>query len=406
MSFNTWSIFSKVLRQEVEYLYLLRYHQKIDEPNCRLEVYNGPLTSNSFEFITSLSITTSFPVPDLLKLATVTNLGVLEIVGANGEDYSAVGDRLLRSWHLAAVENGAFSVLRIMRLWSHEGLTEKSLTYLNGFPALAVYDVKGCSFRAGAGAEATRIGWKATLAADVLGLLEKACEERALLMRTKLGIRGSTCLEPPSRRLHDGAKVRRIPRADVPELLARRPVSSSVGSDLSSAHKASETKPNAGDLKKEPVRKSKDSQRRSEPLDEAWDLTAYKSFARIGELRNDTDLFKAGVTLGDQAIVGDQLVNSVPVASLRLGKSHSPLKSSSTVHSATRPPQDLAFVRIKVPLQECVPVGESHVSHGGMATNLVGSEPSSTQASLVRREASGIVRNKKRKLEDVLGSFL
>jgi hypothetical protein len=267
MSFNTWSIFSKVLRQEAEYLDLLRYHHKIEEPNCRLEVYTAPLTSNSFDFITSLSITTSFPVPDLLKLSSVTNLGVLEIVGTNGEGYFSVGDRLLRSWHLAATENGAFSVLRIMRLWDHEGLTEKSLTYLNGFPALAVYDVTGCSFRA-----ASTIGWKAIVGADISGLLEKTCKKRAQSLKAGLGSQGTTCLTPFSNWLHGGAKVKRIPRAAVSEFLARRPCSGSDGPDVN----------------------------------EAWDLEAYKSYAWIGELRMDTDLLKAGVALGDQAIVGDQ----------------------------------------------------------------------------------------------------
>lgn len=136
--FNTWSIFSKLLSRDASTMNLLRYHQKIENPSCHLGVYTGPLTSKSFNFITSLSITTSCPVPDLVKLSTVTNLGILEIINTKGVEYIAVGDRLLRSWHIAAVENKAFTVLRILRLWRHEGLTEKSLSYLNGFPALAV----------------------------------------------------------------------------------------------------------------------------------------------------------------------------------------------------------------------------------------------------------------------------
>ena len=356
---------------------LFRYQQEIQRPNCRLDVYTNPLTSNSYDFITSLSITTSFPVPDLLKLSTVTNLGVLEIVNTQGVEYTAVGDRLLRSWHLGAVENGAFSVLRILRLWKHEGLTEKSLAYLNGFPALGIYDIKGCAFGRHAGIQAARLGWKTTLDTDIFGLLQEACEQRTTLMREKFGIQPADHSWDNHERLSEGANVRRIPRTDIAEFLANRPVL-----------------PHFGLL-------------HLEDLNKTWDSPNYNAFSRIGELRNDTDLVRAGVIVADQAVVvGDLLVSSAPMASLRLGKSVWGQNFATYAGLTKRPERGIAFVRIKAPLQEPVREGRSHDVLGGIAKDLAGREPPFTQPPLVRGETSRIVRNKKRKLDDVLNSFL
>jgi hypothetical protein len=120
VSLTTWKIFSKLLSQsDAATLSLLRYRQSIIVPKLPLYMYTSPVTSKSFDFITSLSITTVFPVPDLFKLSTIPNLGILEIINREGSSPYGVGDRLIRAWHLAAVDNGAFSVLRILKLWNH-----------------------------------------------------------------------------------------------------------------------------------------------------------------------------------------------------------------------------------------------------------------------------------------------
>ena len=424
MSFSIWSIFSKVLRQSAEYLDLLKYHEAIEFPNCPLGIYIDPLISVSYDFLTSLSITSAFPVPDLMKLSAVTNLAALEIINTIGVENTTVGDRLLRAWHLSAVEIGAFAVLRVLRLWKHEGLTEKSLTYLNGFPALAVYDVRGCSFAAESMIEATRIGWKAVLEINILAFLEKICAERAILMRAKLGIEGASYPEIVSEHLWDGAKVRRIPRADVPMFLAKVAVLNGSPDD-NGAHE-SEAETDAPKVEESPrhlyISKAKASQtHRSERQSTTWDLVSYKCIARIGELRNDNDFAKAGIVLGDQAIIGDDLVNSLPVVSLRLGSFPSWLESSltgdgiSAVNNsygwvdkpqlATSSLQGLAFVRIKTCPQH-------FLSHGGIVDSsngiraCAGNKFLSKQKPPRRREASELCRKKRRKLDDALNSFL
>jgi hypothetical protein len=435
MCFNTWSIFSKILNEgDTSTLDLMRYHQAIPTPNCPLHIYTNPVTSKSFDFITSLSITVSFPTPDLIKLSGVVNLGVLEIINTRGYEDIAVGDRLMRAWHEAAVKDDAFSVLRILKLWNHEGLTSKSLIYLDSFPSLAIYDVQGCGFDFGARIEASQLGWRPTLDTNILGLLEAACLKHAASMRASLGTEAKSHHEFDPEQLSDGTKVRRMPRAQVPAFLVQKLDKPAVECE------ASPTERNLDRLAKvykkytmkDGHRKVHDRQRLSKP--QAWDLPAYKSFARIGQLRSDADLFRAGVVIADQAVAGNDLVNSVPMASLRLGPSPPWLEPSSTnridesfssnlsrgpssvlfpeygwkedLLSATSSLRCLAFIRIKPPAPADVTPrsdGEAFLRAGLKSES--GNKPAPAQPAPLKRQASGILRNKKRKLDDVLKSF-
>lgn len=438
MCFNTWSIFSKILNDsDTPTLDLMRYHQAIPTPNCPLQTYTNPVTSKSFDFITSLSITVSFPIPDLIKLSGVVNLGVLEIINTRGYEDITVGDRLIRAWHEAAVSDGAFSVLRIMKLWNHEGLTSKSLIYLDSFPSLAIYDVQGCGFDFGAKIEARRLGWQPTLDNNMLGLLEAACLKRAAAMQATLGTEDKSHHEFEEK-LCDGTNVRRMPRAHVPAFLVQKLDKPAVKSEASPMERNFDRLGNAHH--QDQIKGGRwgvhDRQRISKT--QAWDLTAYKSFARIGELRNDTDLFRAGVVIGDQAVAGNELVNSVPMASLRLGPpspswlqppptnsidskylSSSISRGASSVlfpehgwkqHpiSATSSLRGLAFIRIRTPpLADIVSrsEGERECFLTAGSKNEPGLTPAPAQSAPLKRHASSILRNKKRRLDDVLNSF-
>ena len=388
--------------------------------------------SVSYEFITSLSITIPVPIPDLIKLSNVNNLGVLEVINTQGAENISIGDRLIRSWSAAALNDGAFSVLRILKLWNHQGLTTKSLPYLNGFPSLAVYDIQGCGVDLDAKVEAIRLGWKPTLHTNILGLLETACVDRAALMSMNLGVKARSPQAFCSEHLWHGAKVKRIPRGDIPAFLSQ------VEALKQELAEPSRKKSKRNELETVKAKSRHQwttiaGQPRSRAHTEAFDVPTYRMFARIGELRNDTDLIRAGVVVGDQAVVGSELINSVPMVSLRLGESPSWLDAVSIKsirnslksggyydlpgsydfgweekpRLATSAMQGLAFIRIKLPTaaaptarkdtQDSLSVGPQKVA---------GSEPPSTKGALVKRHATGIVRNKKRKLEDVLGSFL
>jgi hypothetical protein len=177
-------------------LNLFRYRQAIQDPVPSLEVYTKPVISETFDFLTNLSITTAFSIPDLVRLSSIKNLGALEIVNPQEQNTDSgatpfavgVGDRIIRAWHEAAVKDRAFPVLRILKLRNFKALTSKSLIYLNSFPSLAVFDVAGCGFALESKIDAQRLGWRVTIDGDILGLLEAACVERAVLMQEPLGL--------------------------------------------------------------------------------------------------------------------------------------------------------------------------------------------------------------------------
>ena len=84
MSFYLWQTLSKRLLDEAGLPALtlkhMRFRLTVESPVPSLGIYTSPLTSSSYDFITVLSITTSFSLPELVKLSEIPNLGVLEIV--------------------------------------------------------------------------------------------------------------------------------------------------------------------------------------------------------------------------------------------------------------------------------------------------------------------------------------
>jgi hypothetical protein len=449
-------IFSTLLREDDTLtLDLFRYRQAIPIPKSPLHIYTKPLTSKSFDFMTSLSITTPFPLSDLVKLSDITNLGVLEIVGSTrpcgcesvtGHRFSGVGDRLIRDWHLAAVNDGAFPVLRILKLWNHEELTGNSLPFLNSFPSLAIYDVRGCNFDPGAKTQARALGWRPTFDTNIRGLLEAACVERAMLMQESLGIKAKPLRKVHAQQLSDSARVQRMSRADVPAFLARPqavvPGESPHQSKMYHGLQRHFNSHEGTDL--EYVKK-----RRWRVLDielfaksrglETWDFTTYTTFNRVGELRNDSDLAKAGVHIGDQALVGDELVNSVPIASLRLGLTmdcllpltantiHKPFYSSmysepnvsfkydpeaagtGQARSTYPSSRTLSFTRIKVPSSDTMASksdDHTRLKDGLDIESGDGGSVKSGHSVPMKRQGPVVARNKKRRLGDILSSFL
>jgi hypothetical protein len=393
ISLTTWKIFSKLLSQsDAATRSLLRYRQSIIVPKLPLYMYTSPVTSKSFDFITSLSITTVFPVPDLFKLSTIPNLGILEIINREGSSPYGVGDRLIRAWHLAAVDNGAFSVLRILKLWNHEELTGQSLVYLNSFPALAIYDVSGCGFNLNSKIDARRFGWRPTWDIDLLESLETTCVEKTVLLQASRGSESSSTRELGTRQLSDKAQVARLPRAEITSFLTHLglkipevpPVQKKQHNPLCLEDL---DKTESGLATKKKRKRAPDPAITAKREPKTWDAPAYNSFARIGQLRNDLDLARAGLATGGQVVVGNQLVNSAPVVSLRLGK----------------PPlhlQNLAFVRIKLPdPPDEPPKTRTHVESmtEDEAVRLVSATPTPRPKPVMR---------KKRALDDMLSSFI
>jgi hypothetical protein len=158
-------------------------------------------------------------------------------------------------------------------------------------------------------------------------------------------------------------------------------------------------------------------------MKQTWEFQNYTAFARLGEMRNDSDLKRAGIELGDQAMVNDELVNSVPMVSIRLGPttlelrpssggngSHKPFYSSifnSSNSSLTRltndwqtpytglNPQSLSFIRIDIAQAATHPTPKQE-----MTTN------TSENGPPLKRKRASVTNGKRMKLGDVLGSFL
>lgn len=146
LSLHAFKLLSKRLISEDgdKTLGMYRYRQRIPAPTAELSVYLDPLKSKSFDFISHLRIDGSclFKDTDLMLLSTVKNLGVLEIVEPDRANchFPQVSDRLIKAWSL---KEGVFPLLRVLRLWGYDSLTEQSVQYASAFPSLAVFDVVG-----------------------------------------------------------------------------------------------------------------------------------------------------------------------------------------------------------------------------------------------------------------------
>lgn len=147
MCLHAWRLFSKFLlaEEDEKTLGLYRFRQHICKPGYDLKAYTQPLTSFPVDFITHLVISggCDFSTNDLLCLTDIKNLGVLEIIQPADEMRSAfpeVTDRLIRGW---TETEGAFPLLRILRIWGDQSTTQESLRWVSKFPSLALYDVMG-----------------------------------------------------------------------------------------------------------------------------------------------------------------------------------------------------------------------------------------------------------------------
>ncbi|KAK0101547.1 hypothetical protein ONS95_006714 [Cadophora gregata] len=456
--FCVWEIFSKVLRAENNTpLSLLRFRHVIPSPRMSLQTYTTTLTSSNFDFLASISLTTAFSVPQLVKLSSVKNLCILEIVHTSRDGaQSGISDRLIRAWHQAARDEGPFSVLRILKLWDHKEVTETSLTYLNSFPVLALFDVRGCTFDARSRVLARTFGWRSSFDVGILSLFEAICVKRAVNKRAAGEADRQSIRRASSQQLDEDCFVNRIPRADVATFITS--LAFSTSKENANAVQQWDSWQSMGDLSD--IRYSDKSFKETRcgianqhifntcySL-ETWDFVPYTIFSKIGELRSDRDLHRAGVNIGEQVVVNDELVNSVPVASLRLGphlevlkppvynSPNKPLYGSAFTERSdphfTKLTRDhpknqypalvdikpavtpdigsIAFFRVEAPCRISDFSASQEVSEDKMTKvekKIQGSTTDSKRGFFAEplRRHSKLMQNKKQKLVDVLGTF-
>ena len=275
-----------------------------------------------------------------------------------------------------------------MKLWGYEEVTSYSLDFLKSFPVLAIYDVWNCGFGSDADIRAHQVGWTAVRYRDPLQFLDEKCLERLSPKNTEIvdAKRVGTAYSQP---LWDASSVRRIPRAEVSAFLIDKihQTYDAASGPKTRAPKAPKSERNSYHIRKErSARKDKTPQTKPP---ETWDFGTYSSFARIGELLNDSDLEKAGIAIESQAVVANQLVNSVPFVSLRVGPTQ-PITSMLKFDA-------LAFVRIRIPgneevelnFDEKIPVSRTQ-----------------KRACAPKQPSHGVNKTRKRNLDDVLSYFM
>lgn len=299
----------------------------------------------------------------------MVNLGVLHIVNEPGT--IGIGDRIIRSWHSAALHNNSFQVLRILKLWHHKELTGYSLELVSCFPALAEYDVRGCNIDDNLNVDARNLGWKVIPIADYPGALNQLIQRRESAVQAD-GSSNSSDRQDPAQ---NEATSQPLPEKK-----------KAIG-DSSSSSEYRTT--NGAQHLNMPLFKTwlseGDQEKRSQSISTVntakYSLDS-EVFTRIGEIRNDCDLLRAGLDRGC-SFVEDTPTRSIPIATVCLGPA-SPFQ-----------PRGFVFFREKIPAHKNMPMGLFKSDQGAMVSNAAS-----------KRFAPSVMRTKRRKLDDVLGSFL
>ncbi|KAF4499023.1 hypothetical protein FAGAP_4799 [Fusarium agapanthi] len=143
VSLHAWRYLSKLLMDEGDEknLGLYRFRQHICHPGNNLTRYTQPLTAPPSDFITHIVIAggCTFNTHDILGLADMPNLGVLEIIQPTERTaFPNISDRLVRGW---SEKPDPFPLLRVLRIWGDETTSKASLPWVSNFPSLALYDV-------------------------------------------------------------------------------------------------------------------------------------------------------------------------------------------------------------------------------------------------------------------------
>ncbi|KAF2971967.1 hypothetical protein GQX73_g1514 [Xylaria multiplex] len=148
-SLETWKLFATRITKDQEmehYICPLLMNYSASTPKTQpLAAYIVPLISNTFDFLTHLTITGQAygRTCELLQLVQLKNLAVLEIIDLENHDecvFPQLTDSVLREW---STTPNPFPLLRILRIWGNDHTTRHSLRYIQAFPCLVLYDVAG-----------------------------------------------------------------------------------------------------------------------------------------------------------------------------------------------------------------------------------------------------------------------
>lgn len=151
LSVETWKLIAStgITQDEEATSYvcpLLMRHNTWVHKTQPLAAYLEPLISDTFDFLTHLTITgmVRCDATELLQLTQLKNLAVFEMIQPDDErgvwEGPRLTDSIVREWSKSP---DPFPLLRILRVWGHDHTTIHSLRYITAFPSLVLYDVAG-----------------------------------------------------------------------------------------------------------------------------------------------------------------------------------------------------------------------------------------------------------------------
>jgi hypothetical protein len=127
---------------------------KVSRPQMTLREYWSVVKSDSLSWRAVLTLNASFGrAPELVEIATIKNLVALEIgkplhllpMPDDSEPHLAgLNDRIARTWSELAESSGAFTHLRVLRLYCQPDLSPVGIRYLSALPGLCLIIAHGC----------------------------------------------------------------------------------------------------------------------------------------------------------------------------------------------------------------------------------------------------------------------
>jgi hypothetical protein len=117
-----------------------RYLIDIKQPGLPLEDYYKGITSVDVKWFTCLRLPPrEIPVADVIRIANIKNLAVLDLSDGRANERSAMplDERVFKTWSELAV-NGAFRHLRVLMLGWQEAISKWIFKYIDCFPSLCI----------------------------------------------------------------------------------------------------------------------------------------------------------------------------------------------------------------------------------------------------------------------------
>ncbi|KAJ4164161.1 hypothetical protein LMH87_005846 [Akanthomyces muscarius] len=292
-----------------------------------------------------------------------------------------VSDRIVRGWSDAP---DPFPLLRVLRIWGDQSVTEVSLRWVAKFPSLVLYDVMaGKDDWTSAYEEAETTGW--TVSQQVT-----RAEDTSILRYLMLLAPGE---EIPMNRFSDlsrGIDVDLINLSSDPRCVLKRVPHGGAPPLLDYLMDPAKVSMQQANFLHKPA--PKEVKFCHETAFETW---AFWLYSLIGQLSGDRDLRSRGVRPEEQTVAGPFVLPSKPMACLFLGHSGQGGISSkpSYISRGLFATKRFTFTRLEI-LKGVIPPN-TRAATG--SANTVPAPP--------RRQPPSVKHNKRRRMEDVLGSF-